>query len=131
MPSIFKIYQDWVDKKHEYRVLELQLKQSKQTQDGKLQAIEMKLDLEKYKTAYLTFGSKNKTIDALNAFVRPAFAYAFLLIYIGITCVYGYKLWEAPPGVFADEMWTATDETIMQAVIGFYFGSRTSEKAMG
>lgn len=130
LPSILKLWQDKIDKKHEYDIMELQIQASKELQEYKLQEVGMNIDLEGLKARYATFYSDNKFTNALNALVRPVFAFAFLVLYIIVNLIYYHQLKDLPPALFADLMWTEVDETIMGAVIGFYFGGRANEKMM-
>lgn len=128
IPSVFKIFQDYLDKKQELALTQLQIEASKFVIEEKYQEVAMDYDMKGLETRYATYNTGNKIVDAINGLVRPTFAYAILFNYIGITIACSVQSWGIlTPKEFIDAIWGEADDHILGAVLGFYFSGRANE----
>lgn len=92
---------------------------------AKLEELNARTDIEASRYIYSYYGQPiNVTwVDVLAASVRPVLTYTFFLLYASIKLA-NVLLY----GSFTD-IWQEEDQIIFGAVIGFWFGARSFEKA--
>jgi hypothetical protein len=117
-PSFIKAWQDKDDKKHELKILELQIAADKQKRGSKLEAINAYYDVESSKAIYKTYKTGISWVDSFNGTVRPAIAYGFFGLYATVKVLTGLS-------------WAEEDHAIFAGVISFYYGQRGLYKANG
>ncbi len=115
IPSIIKFFQDKADKRHELKVLELQLKADASKSQTRLDAILANVDLEATKVRYRTYKTGITWIDAVHGLIRPLFALGLFALYVWTQYQNGFP-------------WAEEDHAIFAGVISFYFGARYAYK---
>ncbi|MEJ0009879.1 MAG: hypothetical protein WDN72_04725 [Alphaproteobacteria bacterium] len=152
-PEILKLFEASGDRAHELALLQIQMaydekKLGVQAQGDnaeralRLQEIEIGADTAESAALNDRPGSgANKTgiewVDALSGSVRPILTYAFFVLYFVVKCCEFHLLlspslpWVGPmTGAQAMvALWTEEDIAIFSAVVGFWFGNRTMQKA--
>lgn len=122
-PDLLKLLKDHQDRKHELRILELQLEQQKQGHAQRLEEINVQADVAESRALYRTWQSGVEWVDALNGTVRPVLAYAFFGLYAYVKFVQAlHTPWT---------LWGAEDQAIFAGIISFYFGQRAMGKVRG
>jgi hypothetical protein len=120
-PDFLKLYQNAQDRKHELRILELQMQQQTQGHVNRLEEIQVNADIAESQVLYKTYNVGIRWVDALNGTVRPVIAYSFFILYAAV------KLMQ-----FSADLpwllWTAEDQAIFAGIISFYFGQRAMAK---
>jgi hypothetical protein len=130
-PEFLKIFRDAQDRKHELKILELQMQQQAAGHSQRLEAIGIEADIAESRALYKTFYSGIRWVDALNGTVRPVLAYAFFALYATMKLTQLAALswpilpWQLPM------IWTAEDQAIFAGIISFYFGQRAMAKLRG
>ncbi len=131
-PDLLALFRDHQDKKHELKILDMQLEQQRQGHSQRLEEIHVQADIAESKVLYKTFHSGIAWVDALNGTVRPVLAYAFFLLYVMVK-VMQFSLidWSAPLPWHIALLWTLEDQAIFAGIISFYFGQRAMSKVRG
>lgn len=124
VPDVLKMFRDSADKKHELKILELQMQQQATGHTQRLEEIKIQADISESKALYDTYTTHITWVDALNGSVRPVIAYCFFLLYatVKLTAVYNGLAWQA---------WTEEDAAIFAGIMSFYFGQRAMTKLRG
>lgn len=133
LPQGLKFWQDSKDKKHELKLLELQMQAQSQGHTERLEEINTQADIKSDEAVYAAYKPMSqypqtgiKWIDgvgallvigmsAFNTSVRPAIAYVFT----------GFYIYNRP------NTWSGTDSDILLLVLGHFFGNRTMKKVFG
>ena len=127
-PDILKLFRDQQDRKHELRILELQMQQQAQGHAQRLEEIHTQADIAEVGTIYKTYQTNIEWVDALNGTVRPVLAYAFFVLYGSLKLLQFVLLPEAPLPWQVQGLWTLEDQAIFAGIISFYYGQRAMSK---
>jgi hypothetical protein len=123
-PDFLKLFHDAQDRKHELKILELQMQQQAQGHVNRLEEIQVNADIAESQALYKTYHTGIRWVDALGGTVRPVIAYSFFILYAVVKVMQ-----------FSADMpwllWTAEDQTIFAGIISFYFGQRAMAKLRG
>jgi hypothetical protein len=123
-PDLLKLFRDTQDRKHEIKILEMQIEQQQLGHQGRLEEIRLNSEVSESQALYKTYATNITWIDAFNGTVRPTIAYSFFLLYTGIKVM----------PLFYDLPWTGwseEDQAIFASIISFYFGQRAMSKMRG
>lgn len=132
VPELISFLKDREDKKHELKILDLQLKQQAQGHTQRLEEIRIQGESEEMRALYRTYSTGIHWVDALNGTVRPILAYSFFLLY-GITklmmiaCLPEIDM-HTPLGIWLPLIWGEEDQAIFSGIVSFYFGQRAFQK---
>ena len=78
-PDLLKLFRDSQDRKHELKILDMQMEQQKQGHTQRLEEItiqgNMQADIAESQALYKTYTTGIDWVDALNGTVRPVIAY--------------------------------------------------------
>jgi len=142
LPEAIKLFKDWQDKKHEAKMLELQLRYQKEMAQIRIAEAAAHAELELDKATYKFAEPKSpkltgsKFLDFLqiianvcNQLVRPTLT--FMVITFGWLGV-KYAMWKTMGGTLEvyPQIWTGADYEFVGAVFGFWFGGRSLRHAM-
>jgi hypothetical protein len=129
-PDFLKLFRDAQDRKHELKILELQMQQQAQGHSNRLEEIQVNADIAESRALYQTYHTGIRWVDALNGTVRPVIAYSFFLLYASVKFLSYAALPEhgASLEVVYQTLWTTDDEAIFAGIISFYFGQRAMAK---
>ncbi len=127
MPDIFKLIRDHQDRKHELKILQLQLQQQAQGYSNRLEEIAINADIAESRAIYKTWQSNIKWVDALNGSVRPILAYAFFILY-ATTKILQFALIDTAIPATIYILWQPEDQAIFAGIISFYYGQRAMRK---
>lgn len=146
IPSFIKLFQDWQDKKHELKILELQIQYAEKSEKWKMEEITIQKEAEMVRAAYeytkpQQLQVTGKTwIDALQVIsnfiistTRPLVTYWLLLVYTVVKYA-EYKLMVASGQDWyraVAEIWTSTDNEFVAAVVMFWFANRAILRISG
>jgi hypothetical protein len=130
IPDCLKFVQDRADKKHELRILEIQIQREVQGHTNRLEEIQAQADINEAQTIYKTWQSGVSWVDALNGTVRPVLAYAFFLLYALVKMQQFSVVDPALPWQL-QSLWGDEDQAIFAGIISFYFGQRAMSKVRG
>lgn len=131
-PDFLKLFRDAQDRKHELKILELQMQQQTQGHANRLEEIQTQADIAESRALYRTYNTGIRWVDALNGTVRPVLAYAFFLLYFTIKCMQFALVDLANPLPWQIAMlWNVEDQAIFAGIISFYFGQRAMTKMRG
>lgn len=130
LPEVVSMFKAKQDNAHELAILELQMKSAIQGHIAKLEEIGANADIVETQEIYKTYTTGITWVDALNGSVRPVISYGFFLLYSFMKIVQlKYANTELPWTIQA--LWTDNDWAVFGAIIGFYFGQRGLNKALG
>ena len=136
VPEIFKLFTEYKDREHEYRMTQMQLEIDKarsaqaidlvHAQSAAAQVVE---EMKAYTTA-LEGQSKMSGvlwIDALNQSVRPVLLYWWMILFTLVKALtIGMAVSEfTTMAVFISQVWTPQDAGILSMMIGFWYVNRT------
>ena len=129
-PDLLKLFRDSQDRKHELKILELQMQQQAQGHTNRLEEIQVNADIAESRALYQTYNTGIRWVDALNGTVRPVIAYSFFALYALMKLLSYAALPEHGTSleVIYQTLWTADDEAIFAGIISFYFGQRAMAK---
>lgn len=127
-PDMLKLIRDHQDRKHELRILELQLRQQAQGHSQRLEEIHAQADIAEVSAIYQTYQANIEWVDALNGTVRPVLAYAFFLFYALVKILQFSLLPEQPFPWQLQALWSIEDQAIFAGIISFYYGQRAMSK---
>ena len=132
VPELLSFVKDREDKKHELKVLDLQLKQQAEGHSERLEEIRLQSESTEMQGLYQTYSTGIHWVDALNGTVRPVMAYSFFLLY-GITKIFLISSLpdftvNTPLGMWLPFVWGDEDQAIFSGIISFYFGQRAFQK---
>jgi hypothetical protein len=80
-PDFLKLFRDAQDRKHELKILEMQMEQQKLGASQRLEEIQVNADIAESQALYRTYNTGIRWVDALNGTVRPVIAYSFFILY--------------------------------------------------
>lgn len=134
--GLFGIWQDWIDKKHEYRMGELQLQVNKTIVEGKLEEIRLNNsrieNIQDIDIRYKTFNTGSKWIDLINNIGRVLLAFMIMGLYCAVTFMY-FDIISKYLAVnknnhlaMLQQLWTTEDYKLFAYIIGFFFSSHVS-----
>ncbi len=134
-PDLVKIFRDMQDKKHEIKILEMQLEQQRIVPPQRPEEIvfqgNIQADIAESQALYATYNTGISWVDAFNGTVRPVIAYSFFILYAAIK-VLSYYAAPAPESIslsiIYSTLWTNEDSAIFAGIISFYFGQRAMNK---
>ncbi len=137
-PDFLKLFRDAQDKKHEIKILEMQMEQQKQGHTQRLEEItvqgNMQADIAESQALYKTYTTGITWVDALNGTVRPVIAYAFFILYASVK-ILAYlavsNFATTSLAILYTTLWTEEDAAIFAGIISFYFGQRAMNKLRG
>lgn len=127
IPEVFQFFKDREDKKHELKILEMQLAQQRQGHSQRLEEISVQADISESTAIYKTYTTGIHWIDALNGSVRPVLAYSFFLLYALTKFLQMLLINEITPELLP-VLWGEEDQAIFAGIISFYFGQRAFAK---
>lgn len=127
-PDLLKLVRDHQDRKHELRILEMQMQQQAQGHTQRLEEIGANADIAEAVAIYKTYYSGIEWVDALNGTVRPVLAYAFFLFYALVKVLQFSMLSESPLPWQIEALWSVEDQAIFAGIISFYYGQRAMSK---
>ena len=129
-PDFLKLFRDAQDRKHELKILEMQMEQQKLGASQRLEEIQVNADIAESQALYRTYNTGIRWVDALNGTVRPVIAYAFFVLYAAVKFISYAALPDVgvPFVVVYDTLWTQDDAAIFAGIISFYFGQRAMSK---
>ena len=137
-PDLLKIFRDSQDRKHELKILEMQMEQQKQGHTQRLEEItiqgNMQADIAESQALYKTYTTGIDWVDALNGTVRPVIAYCFFILYATVKILAYIALPDsatASISIIYGTLWTEEDAAIFAGIISFYFGQRAMNKMRG
>lgn len=123
-PDLLKLFRDAQDRKHELRILEMQMEQQRQGHTQRLEEVAIQADIAESKALYKTYHTGIRWVDALNGTVRPVIAYSFFILYASVKIMH-----------FSADLpwllWNEEDQAIFAGIISFYFGQRAMSKIRG
>ena len=131
-PDFLKLFQDHQDRKHELKILELQLEQQAQGHSQRLEEIQISADIAESNALYkhASRPSGIAWVEALRASVRPIVTYSFFLLFAFIKIASlsallssGYSITD---GLIA--IWDVETQALFAAVMSFWFGQRALQK---
>ena len=151
-PEFFKLLEDRHDRAHEIALLRLQMEYDEKKlavqretdhamRAQRLQEIEFHSAVQEEALLNARVETVSRTgiawVDALAGSVRPILTYGFFLLYFAVKYSQFHLLlrpglpWLAAlsPAQALVSLWTEEDIAIFSAVIGFWFGNSTLEKA--
>lgn len=129
LPEALRQLTDWRDKRHELRLLELQLQRSASEHLHRMAEIDARADVATSRAIYQTWKSDIGWVDALNGSVRPVIAYAFFLLYAVVKAMQFQMLGEGTPLPWqVQSLWSEEDQAIFAGIISFYFGQRSLKR---
>jgi len=129
-PDFLKLFKDHQDRKHELKILEMQLKQQAQGHTERLAEINVQADISESQALYKTYATGIDWVDALNGTVRPVLAYAFFALY-AVTKLLQFSLMDASLPQALGLLWQEEDQAIFAGIISFYYGQRAMGKLRG
>lgn len=136
-PDLLKLFRDTQDRKHELKILEMQMEQQRQGHTQRLEEItvqgNMQADIAESQALYKTYTTGINWVDALNGTVRPVIAYAFFILYATVKIISYSATPEATTSIsiIYGTLWTEEDAAIFAGIISFYFGQRAMNKMRG
>ena len=131
-PDFLKLFQDHQDRKHELKILELQLEQQAQGHSQRLEEIQISADIAESNALYkhASRPSGIAWVEALRASVRPIVTFSFFLLFAFIKIASlsallssGYSITD---GLIA--IWDVETQALFAAVMSFWFGQRALQK---
>jgi len=123
-PDFLELFRDAQDRKHELKILELQMQQQAQGHANRLEEIQTQADIAESRALYRTYNTGIRWVDALNGTVRPVIAYSFFILYAVVKAM---QFSADLPWL----LWTEEDQAIFAGIISFYFGQRAMSKMRG
>jgi len=117
LPSVVQYFKAKQDNAHELAILNLQIERDKMGHAQRIEEINVQADVKESEAVYQFADKDDGWIGALNASVRPIITYGF----VG---VWAYTRWAS------GFVWTETDTSMLFAILGFWFGSRSLQKYM-
>lgn len=123
-PDLLKLFRDAQDRKHEMRILEMQMEQQRQGHAQRLEEVGIQADIAESKALYKTYNTGIRWVDALNGTVRPVIAYSFFILYASVKVM---QFSADLPWL----LWNEEDQAIFAGIISFYFGQRAMSKLRG
>ncbi|MEZ5690504.1 MAG: hypothetical protein R3D71_02425 [Rickettsiales bacterium] len=123
-PDLLKLFRDAQDRKHELKILEMQMAQQAQGHTNRLEEIHVEADIAESRALYRTYNTGIKWVDALNGTVRPVIAYSFFILYAVVKMM---QFSADLPWL----LWSEEDQAIFAGIISFYFGQRAMSKVRG
>jgi UDP-N-acetylglucosamine enolpyruvyl transferase len=136
VPQCLKLWQDRQDRKQELAIIDRQMKQARLGHQQRLEEINVQADISQSQALYQHDSqlSGSPWVESLRASVRPLITYAFFALFatIKISALYvlvvdqGWSLAVAMP-----EIWGEETQALFSAVLGFWFGNRSINKAKG
>ena len=127
LPELVGLFKDYNDRKHELKILELQIRQQESGHMQRLEEIRVAADMAEAQAIYKTYHSGIRWVDAFNASVRPALAYAFFLLY-ALVKLLQVEAYDAMMPAAITLLWAEEDQAIFAGIISFYFGQRAFGK---
>ncbi len=127
-PDFLKLIHDHQDRKHELRILEMQLQQQAAGHIQRLEEIGANADIAEATAIYKTYASGIDWVDALNGTVRPVLAYAFFLFYALVKVLQFSMVIDSPLPWQVQALWSIEDQAIFAGIISFYYGQRAMSK---
>lgn len=124
IPEIISFFREREDRKHELKILAMQLEQQRAGHVQRLDEIALEYDATQMRHLYQTFRHHIPWVDALNGTVRPVMAYAFFLLYATVKLTQMASADMLLPWM----IWGQEDQAIFSAIISFYFGQRAFGK---
>lgn len=116
IPHIFTFFQDYLDKKQELSIMQLQLQMSQANLSNQLQEINVNAQVADTNTMYSNIKVNLPFIDGLNASVRPLIALTYTArMILSITHPEYVNLLDHDFGIYA-------------CIIAFYFGGLVRSK---
>lgn len=134
IPEGFKVFRDWQDKKHELKMIEMQMKYQREMTEMRIQEARaiatLEIDKESYKYANVDFKPTGQlwidVIQVVGAFynqsVRPTLTYLVIACWLLVK----YSLFLKAGGNIEvlPTVWTDADNEFVAAVVMFWFGGR-------
>lgn len=141
IPELFKMWNAKQDRAHELAIMKLQMEQQAQGHQERLAEINVQGDIAesealiKASSAIVTGVSwADAIINLYNSSVRPTVTYLFVGFY-GCVKVASYWILTATAGKDAATaitlLWSMEDMAVFCTIIGYWFGSRSLQRAMG
>ncbi len=130
-PDVLKLFRDAADRRHEIRILEMQLEQQRLGHVQRLEEIHVQADVAESAAIYKTYATGIHWVDALNGTVRPVLAYAFFWLYVAVKAAQFSLLSDLSTTAILMVLWTEEDQAIFAGIISFYFGQRAMSKVRG
>lgn len=127
-PDFLKLIRDHQDRKHELRILELQMQHQAAGHTQRVEEIHVQADIAEAGAIYKTYQTGIEWVDALNGTVRPVLAYAFFLFYALVKVLQFSMLSEQPLPWQIEALWSIEDQAIFAGIISFYYGQRAMSK---
>lgn len=138
--EIVGIWKTKIDYQQEYRMYELQLERLQKEHEYRVEEADIRADIEESKGIYKLQSQPigDSWIEIFRASVRPVTAYSFLFFYL-ILKVATYHILVNTPGELPwqqldpwgalQSLWGKEEYIIFSSIIGYYFSSRSIEKA--
>ena len=139
IPEAIKMVKDWQDRKHELKMVELQMKYAEQLSKLKVQEAQALAEIEADVKAYEYTGTQEikptgwRLADFLqvlgnflNQSVRPILTYFIC----GGWMMVKFSMFQKAGGDFT-QVWTETDSNFVAMIISFWFGNRALLRTMG
>lgn len=126
-PDLLKLFKDAQDRKHELKILDLQIQQQAQGHQNRLEEIRTTADISESQALYKTYSVGIHWVDALNGTVRPVLAYAFFGLY-ALTKMLQFSVLNPSVQDSIFILWQEEDQAIFAGIISFYFGQRAMSK---
>lgn len=129
LPKVFEFFQDKQDKKHEIKLLEMQMQVQQQERSGRLNEIGIETDIRESEALYnaskpVLSGVQwiDATIALLTSSVRPVITYAFFCFYSSV------KISMLIQAENVLQIWTKEDMALFCTILAFWFGNRAMQK---
>jgi len=128
IPSVIKFFQDKSDKKHEIKLLELQLQYREKEHQYTIEEAQISADVAESEHLY-EYAKPQVTgfkfLDGVSNFlvssVRPVITYAFMGFYIMLKI----NAFMYDQNVSLSDLWTDWDFELLSAIVMFWFGQRS------
>jgi hypothetical protein len=131
-PELLRIIRDKKDKKHELRLIDLQMEAMKFKQHAKLEEVQSYAATEEGKYTYLpTLSNSYKLVEITASLVRPVITYGVFLLYVCLKVCLIYfclRVIGCTNQDLISRVWTEEDAGLFCGVITFWFGQRSLNK---
>jgi len=126
LPEFIKMFNKYIDNKHEIQMLEKSNEIDKLKLESKVQVMEaMQFQTQPYQMSAIDITDiKSKKMDIINALVRPYATYILLTLY----CVIKIAYFILNPGAALVVIWTPEDMAMLSGILSFWFLGRVLDK---
>lgn len=133
LPQFINLFQDWSDKKHELKMMEIQVESSEKLAKLKSAMLAANLDVKAQDRTYTHFENIQKGVSkralTWQSMTQSNIAYLLLAGYIAAKIISWVILFATPFDnmplfVLSPAIFNSFDEVLLGSVVGFYFTGR-------